>query len=278
MWQLDDGTIEIVKYTGNETDIVIPSMVNNYEVSRLGNNLFKDGDEVNSIQIPNSVVFINEDAFFGCTSLKSIEIPDSVEYIGCSAFLGCTSLISVEVPDSVTCIRAWLFSGCTNLKSIKLHNKLLSIEDEAFLFCENLSYIEIPDSVVDIGYGTFAGCDKLMICSTANSYAHTYAINNGIKWQNVNPSVVSNFTYSARSSSTIALKWSANTDASGYIIEQYKEGKWVEIKDITNASTASYKVTGLKASTANKFRIKAYKSYGSSKLFSSYVTKTIKTK
>ena len=57
------------------------------------------------------------------------------------------------------------------------------------------------------------------------------------------------------------------------MIEQYKGGKWVAIKIITSNATTSFKVTGLKASTANKFRIKAYKSYGSSKLYSGYVSK-----
>lgn len=91
------------------------------------------------------------------------------------------------------------------------------------------------------------------------------------------PSGVKNFTYSARSSSAILLKWSKNTSASGYVIEQYKNGKWVAIKTLTKNTSTSYKVKGLSASTANKFRIKAYKSYGSAKLYNVYVSKTINT-
>ena len=97
------------------------------------------------------------------------------------------------------------------------------------------------------------------------------------KTVNTLPSGVTGFTYSARSSSAVALKWTKNASATGYVIEQYKDGKWVVIKTITKNSTTSYKVTGLKASTANKFRIKAYKSYGSSKLYSGYVSKSINT-
>ena len=50
------------------------------------------------------------------------------------------------------------------------------------------------------------------------------------------------------------------------------------IKTITKNSTVSYKVTGLKKATSYKFRIKAYKQDGSSKLYSPYTTKTISTK
>jgi hypothetical protein len=62
------------------------------------------------------------------------------------------------------------------------------------------------------------------------------------------------------------------------VIEQYKNGKWVKIKTVSKNSTVSYKVSGLKKATSYKFRIKAYKSYGSTKLYSGYVSKTIKTK
>ena len=94
---------------------------------------------------------------------------------------------------------------------------------------------------------------------------------------NTLPSGVAGFTYSARSSNAVALKWTKNTSANGYVIEQYKSGKWVVIKTITSNTTTNYKATGLSASTANKFRIKAYKNYGSTKLYSGYVTKSINT-
>ena len=56
--------------------------------------------------------------FSYCTSLTSIEIPDSVTSIGNEAFRNCTSLKSVEIPDSVTSIGAWAFCHCFSLKSI----------------------------------------------------------------------------------------------------------------------------------------------------------------
>ena len=123
--------------------------------------------------------------------------------------------------------------------------------------------------------------------STANKFrikAYCKAVGNNMlyssyttKTVNTLPSGVKNFTYSARSSSAVVLKWTKNTSATGYVIEQYKSGKWVKIKTITKNSTVSYKVTGLKASTANKFRIKAYKSYGKTNLYSGYVTKSVNT-
>ena len=73
------------------------------------------------------------------------------------------------------------------------------------------------------------------------------------------------------------LKWTKNASATGYEIQQYKSGKWVTIKTIKSNKTVSFKVTGLKASTSYKFRIRAYKTSGSTKVYSAYVNKTTKT-
>ena len=91
------------------------------------------------------------------------------------------------------------------------------------------------------------------------------------------PSSVKSFTYKARTKTTITLKWAKNTSASGYVIQQYKGGKWTTIKTITKNSTVSYKVSNLKKNTSYKFRIKAYKTSSGSKIYGVNTTKTIKT-
>ena len=48
----------------------------------------------------------------------SIEIPDSVTYIGDNAFRDCTSLVSITIPDSVTSIGNDAFYDCTSLETV----------------------------------------------------------------------------------------------------------------------------------------------------------------
>lgn len=91
------------------------------------------------------------------------------------------------------------------------------------------------------------------------------------------PSVVKSFSFSSRKYNYITLKWSANSSAAGYQIQQYKNGAWTTIKTVTGKNTTSYKVTGLKASTTYKFRIRAYNSDSSKTLYGSFVEKSIKT-
>ena len=63
----------------------------------------------------NSVVSIDEFAFYGCTGLTDITIPDSVTSIGEMSFYECTGLTSITIPDSVASIGWWAFDGCTHL-------------------------------------------------------------------------------------------------------------------------------------------------------------------
>ena len=47
--------------------------------------------------------------------MTTIELPDSVTSIGDQAFSGCSSLTTIELPDSVTGIGDQAFWGCDNL-------------------------------------------------------------------------------------------------------------------------------------------------------------------
>ncbi|MBQ8791282.1 MAG: fibronectin type III domain-containing protein [Ruminiclostridium sp.] len=95
---------------------------------------------------------------------------------------------------------------------------------------------------------------------------------------NTATSAVSGFKLKDRFSVALRLTWTKNSAAEGYVIEQYKGDKWVEIKTITNNATTSYKVTDLLPSTKYSFRIKAYATtqYGDKtySVYSDTLTKT----
>ena len=83
------------------------------------------------IQIPNSVTFLGDGAFYGCESLTSITIPNSVTSIETGAFWDCKSLTSIIIPNSVISIGEYAFYYCKSLTSItipkKFENKMESI-------------------------------------------------------------------------------------------------------------------------------------------------------
>ena len=130
-------------------------------IIKIGDDAFKGCSSLTSIEIPNSVTEIGESAFYDCTSLQSIEIPNSVTEIGESVFYDCTSLKSITLPNSVTEIKDGLFANCTSLKSIEIPNSVTEISNNVFYNCTSLMSIEIPDSVTKIGNSAFWGCTSL---------------------------------------------------------------------------------------------------------------------
>ncbi len=101
----------------------------------------------------------------------------------------------------------------------------------------------------------------------------------GYKYVTVNtlPGNVGGFTCSGKATNAIALKWDKNTSASGYIIEQYTNGKWVRLTKLTSADKVSCRITKLSAGISYRFRIKAYKLYGKKALYSGYTTVSVVT-
>ncbi len=94
-----------------------------YDLMEYGSNskkLYLNNELIIDLVIPNSVTFIGDYAFSGCSSLTSITIPDSVTSIGGYAFSGCSGLTSITIPDSVTCIGYSAFENCSGLEGITL--------------------------------------------------------------------------------------------------------------------------------------------------------------
>ena len=111
------------------------------EVTKIGDEAFKDCSLLTSVTIGNSVTSIGEKAFYNCKSLTSITIPDSVTTIGSHAFYECRSLTSVTIPDSATSIGKYTFYYCRSLTSVTIPDSVTSIGDYAFKDCNSLTSV-----------------------------------------------------------------------------------------------------------------------------------------
>lgn len=154
---LEDGTVEITDYIGSAKELVIPSEMNGYKVTRIGSYAFNICYSLTKVTIEDGVTTIESDAFRNCDSLISINIPNSVISIGNSVFYGCESLKNITIPDNVMSIGDYAFSYCSNLKSVQLGNGLTNLGGSAFSET-NINEIEIPKSIVSMGnyiFGTY---------------------------------------------------------------------------------------------------------------------------
>ena len=83
------------------------------------------------------------------------------------------------------------------------------------------------------------------------------------------PTVVSGVKIGGRAKDALRLNWNRDEDASGYIIEQYKNNQWTRIARIGKSTTTTYRVEGLDSLTTYKFRIHAFSFDGSTALHGS---------
>ena len=199
---LDNGTAEIAGFTGSAAELTIPSELDGYKVTSIGDRAFLYCTNLTSVIIPDSVITLGSRAFNNCSSVTSVTIPDSVTSIGEYAFSECDSLTSVTIPDSVTSISQFAFSYCDNLTTVKLSDNITSVGYSVFNTCSSLKSIEIPDGVTSIINGafysceslecviipesvtsigrSFDNCDNLTIYGYTGSYAEEYATENDI--------------------------------------------------------------------------------------------------
>ena len=171
-------------------------------VKSLGTEAFMACSSLTSIEIPNSVIVIENYAFAFNPDLKSITIPTSVTSIGDCVFEGCSGLTSLYIPKNVTSIGRDVFGECPSLTSIivasdnpvydsrdncnaiirtnnntiitackntLIPSSVAAIGYAAFDGTTGMTSIEIPNSITTIGFAAFAGCSGLTSIEIPNS-------------------------------------------------------------------------------------------------------------
>lgn len=194
---LDDGTAIITFCKINKSEITVPDTLDGKTVTAIRAKAFKDSKSLMSVQIPESVVSIEENPFAECKNLtkivvspdhpclatidgvlfskpdkrlicyprastsESYEILQGIQVIGKNAFSNCEHLKSIIIPDSVTDIGFGAFIHCTSLTSVNIPDHVTNIGDWAFAQCSSLPSITIPGSVMHIGETAFKFCTSL---------------------------------------------------------------------------------------------------------------------
>lgn len=96
----EDGTLSITAYTGDETNIVVPSSISGKEVTALSDMVFTSTQPFVSVTLPEGLVSIGDFCFLGSQTLETLVIPASVTEIGSVVGMHCPHLECVVVENS----------------------------------------------------------------------------------------------------------------------------------------------------------------------------------
>ncbi len=192
-----DGSYYVVTgYNGTDKGIVIPATYSNLPVKEIGENAFRDNENITYVIIGKNIENIGYMAFYNSSLTGELKIPDGVTSIGGGAFELCSGLTSVkymgtledwckiefadywsnplscahelyigdellteaDIPETINKIKDCAFCGCTSITKVTIPNTVTSIGNNAFYNCDGLTGdLKIPDSVTSIGIGAFSG-------------------------------------------------------------------------------------------------------------------------
>lgn len=111
-----DGAVHFIaeRWDGG-TVVTVPETVDGQTVTALGDDCFRDCEELTTIVLPDTVTRIGTQAFAGCRNLRGMFIPETVVSIEKEAFSGCISMEAIYVPSSVDEIAPGCFDDCASL-------------------------------------------------------------------------------------------------------------------------------------------------------------------
>jgi len=171
------SSIMILGYKGAGGNVAIPAQIDGLPVTEISVD-YPVGYEVGWDLEKGTYTYTyrrTNCGFTNCINLTSVIIPDSVIYINSEAFKNCLKLTSINIPNSVKVI----LGSCAD--TIDWAGTTRRIEREgAFKNCISLTSVIIPDSVEEISAGAFSNCGLTSITFQSDSvilYSYTYTDN-----------------------------------------------------------------------------------------------------
>ena len=186
-YSLSGGKYQVTSIddTCTDTEIRIPETYNGIIVNRIGN-AFKNNTTITRIIIPDTIEYINNNAFDGCTNLIYNEWENGL-YLGNDENpylilikVKDTNLTSFEIYPGTKIIHYRAFYNCKKLEAVKLPEGIIQIQQYAFQNCNALTAISIPATTVEMSTFIVYNCENLTSLTVAEGNPTFHSTNNCI--------------------------------------------------------------------------------------------------
>ena len=155
--KLNDKNIKITRYIGEGLDVVIPSKLDNYTVTRVGDDLFYYNREVTSVSFPDSVKKLDPFTLYETSfKIKKVTFGKYVTEIPSFFLFSCYGIKSYTIPPQVTKVDYTSFPKALKTLIIGKGLKIfgtdsimgLSFPVEEFKVSRNNKYFSSKDGVL----------------------------------------------------------------------------------------------------------------------------------
>ena len=176
----------ILRYTGTDTDVVIPSTYsisedgeviagNDYSVTSIGEYAFYNCSSLTSITLPANINSIKTWAFDGCSNLANVYYEGTIdEWMeisfgssgsnplnnGANLYVNGDELVTEVNIDTATRINANVFDGCTSLTKVTIGSQVVFMDSSPFSGCDNLANVYYEGTIeewMEISFSSSAG-------------------------------------------------------------------------------------------------------------------------
>ena len=186
-YTLKENGLTIDKYTGSETEVVIPDTIDGYKVSNIGRKAFYNNHTMRSVTIPVGITSIGAEAFWGCIALNTINynarnctfpsvwIYDDARGVGVFSGAGSASTsLTVVFGSGIASVPANMFHTASigeygvkgydyaHITSIVFSDSIREIGSNAFRNCDDLGSVELGSRITTVGSNAFNDCDSIV--------------------------------------------------------------------------------------------------------------------
>ncbi|WP_444363893.1 leucine-rich repeat protein [Prevotella sp.] len=127
-------------------------------VVEIGDNAFLDNDFTGVLALPSTLKKIDSGAFANAAFICPLNLPDGIEEIGDDCFNNCRNLYgNLILPSHLKKLGSNAFRGCTGLKGdLVIPKSLTRISWQAFESCGLGGRLQLHDGITSIGYRAFS--------------------------------------------------------------------------------------------------------------------------